>query len=209
MRDQHQLSFARLLDWVEGRLSEEETKIVDEQIDHASPEIQATVAWLRAFHQISEKTTLASPPPATHALLVQRFAAYARRQRTSTIRRQIVAMSLFDSSFQPGFSGVRTASESIAQRQVFYTSEVADLALTMLPHSSDQNLAISGQVFPKSDIAVEQFHVHLLHNGDELSAVFADDLGEFSFEAVAPGVYELILNTESFDVLIAPVELYM
>ncbi|MCG8351548.1 MAG: hypothetical protein MI924_27595 [Chloroflexales bacterium] len=209
MRDQPQLSFACLLDWVEDRLSEEDTKIVNEQLEQASSETQSIVAWLRAFRQISSTTTLDSPPPATHALLVQRFAAYARRQRLSTMRRQIIAMSLFDSSFQPGFSGVRTASGPIAQRHVFYTSEVADLALTILPHSSDQSLAISGQVFPKSDVAVEQFHVHLLRNGDELSAVFADELGEFSFEAIASGVYELILNTDAFDVLIAPVELYM
>ena len=67
------LDFARLVDWVEGRLPEEEARAVEAQIDAANTATLADVAWLRAFALISENTVVASPPPEVRETLIERF----------------------------------------------------------------------------------------------------------------------------------------
>ena len=67
------LDFARLVDWVEGRLPEEEARAVEAQIDAADTATLADVAWLRAFALISKNTVIASPPPELREALIERF----------------------------------------------------------------------------------------------------------------------------------------
>ena len=55
MREPVSLSFARLVDWVEGRLSDTETRAVADQVAQADAQLQATVRWLRAFRTIRKR----------------------------------------------------------------------------------------------------------------------------------------------------------
>ncbi len=69
------LDFAQLVDWVEGRLPEEEARAVKAQVEAADTATLADVAWLRAFALISENTVIASPPPELRETLIERFEA--------------------------------------------------------------------------------------------------------------------------------------
>jgi hypothetical protein len=76
------LDFAQLVDWVEGRLPEEEARAVEEQVEVADTATLADVAWLRAFALISENTVIASSPPEVRETLIKRFEAKRRWEGT-------------------------------------------------------------------------------------------------------------------------------
>jgi hypothetical protein len=58
------MEFARLLDWVEDRLSEQDARTLEEHVSAADSSTRADVAWLRVFFRISEDTVISSPHPA-------------------------------------------------------------------------------------------------------------------------------------------------
>jgi hypothetical protein len=199
--------FARLLDWIEGRLSEEEAQVVAAQVAAADNATRQTVAWLRAFRQISAQLVFEAPPQATHDLLTRRFAAFARaRQRPSVLQRVVAALT-FDSSARPALADVRGVDSSAARRQLIYSSDTADLALNIAQRSADQRFDLSGQVFVKSDQLSEPLIVHLLLQDNELETTSTDDLGEFAFVSLAHGDYTLLLRGGSIEMVVAPVDL--
>lgn len=205
MPNSHTLNFARLLDWVEGRLSPEEAAQVAEQVAQAGE--RADLGWLRAFRQVSAKTTLAAPPPETRDLLRQRFAEYAQAKRPAGMLRRLTATLTFDSSLQPATAGLRSAGTQASQRQLIYAAEIADVALNLQLRQYNQHFDLAGQILPKQAIAPAGFAVELVRDAQPIGTTTADELGEFAFEDLAPGMYELGLRNEQFDLVIAPLEL--
>ena len=76
MAESQDMEFIRLVDWVEGRLSEGEARAVEERVA-ADSAARADVAWLRAFARVSEETVVASLPSEVREELIERFEAYA------------------------------------------------------------------------------------------------------------------------------------
>jgi hypothetical protein len=76
------IAFSQLLDWVEGRLTEEEARAVEEQVALADASTLADVAWVRRFVRATEASILESPPPDVRSALVARFKAHAEGRRT-------------------------------------------------------------------------------------------------------------------------------
>ena len=72
------LDFAQLVDWVEGRLPEEEARALEARVEAADTATLADVAWLQAFALISENAVIASPPPELRETLIERFASKRR-----------------------------------------------------------------------------------------------------------------------------------
>lgn len=66
------LTFATLLDWVEGRLPEAEAEQVRAAIA-ADPQARTTVAWMRRFQRLRAGIVLATPPPETRQRLEALF----------------------------------------------------------------------------------------------------------------------------------------
>lgn len=206
MPESNTLSFARLADWLEGRLSAEEARAVGEQVAMADDTTRANVAWLRAFLQVSKAIVLDSPAPESRTPLRRYFEAYAQERRQPGFLQCLVATLSFDSRIQPAVAGVRAAGVQESQQQLVYTTDAADVALNIRSRS-DGRFDLDGQIFPAGDVAPDVFSIQLLRQADELGLTTADDLGEFAFEAVSPGVYKLIVSAGWFEVLVAPVEL--
>ena len=76
------VEFGRLVDWVEGRLPEDEARAVEEQVARADSRTLADVAWLRKFVKATDNAVLESPPREVRDALIARFEAYANGQRT-------------------------------------------------------------------------------------------------------------------------------
>jgi hypothetical protein len=51
------------------------------------------------------------------------------------------------------------------------------------------------------------FGVQLLEGSSEVATIATDDLREFKFEAVSPGVYEMIASSDRVEISIPQVEL--
>jgi hypothetical protein len=202
----NRISFSQLVDWVEGRLSAEEARAVEEQVAVANAATLADVAWLRKFVKATEDSFLESPPPEVRSALISRFEAYAEGRRTPGLLKRVVATLTFDGGLRPAV-GVRAAGAQGARRQLVYSADALDVALNFLPRARDKNFDLDGQVLPRDDVELGSFSVQLLQGETELGITATDDLGAFAFESIPSGVYEIVLSTDRVEISIAPVEL--
>jgi hypothetical protein len=202
-----EISFERLTDWVEGRLSEEEARAVEEQVAVAGEATRAEVQWLRAFTHVSGDTVIDVPSPEVREELIRRFDAYAEGRWSPGFLQRLVANLSFDSGLQPAF-GVRAASsQEAAQRHLIYTTDAAEIALNIRRRPRDGHLDLDGQVFPADNSDPASFSVQLLSGVDEVGLTTTDELGEYSFESVPPGTYQILMSSDRVEILISPVEL--
>ena len=198
--------FARLVDWVDGRLSEQEARAVGEQVAAAGSATRADIAWLRAFVRISEDTVIASPPSEVRDALIERFEAYAEGKRRPGWLKQLVATLTFDSNLQPAL-GLRAAGAVESQRQLVYSTDAADVAMIVRPRARDGLVDIYGQILPVDETDTGTFGVQLLEGSSEVATTATNHLGEFSFEAVPPGVYETLVGGDRMEIRIPHVAL--
>ena len=198
--------FARLADWVEGRLSEQEARAVEEQVAAADSATRADAAWLRAFARISEDTVIASLPPGVRDTLIERFEAYAEGKARPGFLERLVATLRFDSDLQPA-PGLRAASAVGSPRQLVYSTAAADVAIIVRPRTRDGLLDVYGQILPMESTESGIFGVQLLEGASEVATTATNELGEFKFEAVPPGVYEVLAGDDRVEICVSQVEL--
>ena len=207
MAGEIEIEFERLLDWVEGRLPDDEAQAVAQQIALAGPTAQAQVKWLRAFLELGEQVQLAAPPPSVRADLEQRFVAYAQGRTLPGFFQRITAALSFDSTLQRPAFGMRAAGDD-AQRQLVFSSPPAEVALDILPRTRDLKFDLLGQILPR-DAALDPgaCAVQLLRNDREVSITMADDLGEFVFEGLEPGDYRMLIAAGTLEIDLPTVHL--
>jgi hypothetical protein len=206
MRKPKKVDFSQLVGWVEDRLSEEEARVVQEQMAVADSATLADVAWLRKFVRATESTILESPPPEIEGTLVAYFEDYAEGRRAPGLLKRVVATLTFDGGLRPA-AGLRTASAQGVRSQLIYSTDTLDVALNFWPCARDKNLDVQGQIFPRDDMDLGSFSVQLLRGETGLAMIPTDDSGGFAFESIPPGVYTMILSTDQVEVWITPVEL--
>jgi hypothetical protein len=200
------VDFSRLVEWVEGRLPQEEAKAVEEQMAVADDATLADAAWLRKFARATDSTVRESPPPEVRNTLVGRFKAHAEGRRPPGLLKRVVATLTFEGGLRPA-AGVRVAGAQEVRRQFIYSTDALDVTLHFLPRTGDENLDLVGQLFPRDDTELGFFSVQLLRDEIEFAITATDDLGGFAFESIPPGVYSLILSSDQVEVSITPVEL--
>ena len=66
---------------------------------------------------------------------------------------------------------------------------------------------MEGQIFPNDGDEPGVFAVQILIGAEEVGTTATDELGEFSFEGVEPGEYQILVSGEEVEILISPVEL--
>ena len=206
MPKSEEVEFARLIDWVEGRLSGREARAVEKQVATADSATRASVAWLRTFARISEDTIIASPPSEVRDTLIERFEAYAEGKQQPGFLERLVGRLTFDSNLQPAF-GLRAAGITESQRQLVYSTEAADVAIIVRPRARDGLLDVYGQILPVDGTDSGVFGVQLLKDASEVATTATNDLGEFTFEAVPPGVYEALAGSDRVEIRLPQVEL--
>jgi hypothetical protein len=202
--DRH-VDFGRLADWLEGRLTTDEARSVQEAVAASDSATLADVAWLRRFFRATEGALIEAPPQELEGALVETFEAHARDRRAPGLFRRVLAGLAFDSNLQPA-AGLRAVGGQQARRQLIYHADAFDLALNLLARDADNDLDIDGQVLAREDGEPELVSVQLLRDGNELALTVTDDMGSFAFRRVAPGAYELVLSAESVEVSIQPVD---
>ena len=200
MPESQDMEFTRLVDWVEGRLSQEEARAVEEKVE-ADSATRADVAWLRAFARISEETVIVSPPSEVREELIERFVAYAEGKQHPGLLQRLMATLTFDSNLRPAL-GMRATAVPESQRQLVYSTGAADVALHVRPHPSDGLFDLNGQIFPTNTADSSAFGVQLLRGASEVATTATSDLGEFAFEAVSPGSYEVLASNDRVEIRI-------
>jgi hypothetical protein len=206
------LAIERILDWMEGQLTAEEAAVVATQVAQADAQTQSDVAWLKQFHRLSQINRQPQLPAAVRADLMQQFDEW-RERRTAAARwatlsgwwEAIKAQLIFDSYAQLAVAGIRSAAAATAERQLVYNGRLAEIALNIQPQQPGPELTLWGQVFPLTE--TDLFSVQLLQNGSERELAVADELGEFAFPSLQPGLYDLIVSSDQGEIVINAIPL--
>jgi hypothetical protein len=199
------VDFARLVEWVDGRLPEDEVRTVEEALAGADSATLADVAWLRMFREAAECTIVESPPQELRTALIETFEVHAGDRRRPGLVGRMLAGLVFDSNLQPA-AGLRAIGARQSRRQLIYHADAFDLAINLLARGEDNDLDLDGQVLPREGGEPELFSVQLLRDGRELALTVTDDLGSFAFQGVPPGGYELVLSAGWVEVSVLPVD---
>jgi hypothetical protein len=207
MASKIELTFERLLDWIEGRLTTEDAQAVTQAVAEADATIQDQVRWLRAFGRLQSSVILATPPPRVRTVLTERFAQYAQARQRPTFFQRISAALSFDSALRPAFAGLRS-SETAADRQLVFATPLADIALNLQPRLGDESIDLIGQVLPNvADVAASAFVVQVAQGAVEFGITQTDELGEFTFTGLAPAVYQVVLSADDLEIELPSVTL--
>ena len=198
-----QVDFARLADWVEGRLPEDEARTVEAAV--AGTDSATDVAWLRRFLRAADSAIIESPPREVRDALVETFEAHARNRRAPGLVERVLAGLVFDSNLQPA-AGLRAVGAQQSRRQLIYHADAFDLVINLLARGSDNNLDLDGQVLSREGGEPELFSVQLLRDGSEVALTVADDLGSFALQGIPLGGYELVLSAETVEVSVLSVD---
>jgi hypothetical protein len=209
MNDNHNLQFSQMLDWLEGRLSEEDGIRVAQKLETANEATFADLNWLRSFLEISETAYTLSPPPDVRANLREQFRAYSQSKQPPSLFRRLLATLTFDSSTQFSVVGVRSAKTKGKQRQLVYNSDLAEIALNVQPRPRGEQITLIGQVFPQGDLSPEGLCIQLV-DADGISEkgfAISDELGEFTIESFPQGWYGIYLTTAGVEIVLLDVPL--
>lgn len=200
MTKDRKLRWEQLVDWNDGQLSAQEAARVETLLAEAGEAAQQDANWLRAFARLRASLILADPPAPVHEQIVARFEAWAEKRRQPGLFQRLVAALSFDSGSQsPALAGLRGAATG--PRQLIFDSQAVDVAVTI--HPQEAAFDMTGQVFPIDDWAFPgDFSVQLLRDGQEAAITSSDDLGEFTFQGLPAGVYELILSSERGEIVV-------
>ena len=196
------IDFETLADWAEGRLPEEEARAVERRLADADEATRAEAEWLQTFFRASRDVVIEDPPAGQRAGLAEAFEAYAEGRRRPGFVERFVATLSSGGGLQ---AGVRSAGG--AEGQLVYTTEAADVALNFRRRPGNGKLDLDGQIFPNDDEEPGVFGVQILSGIHEVGTTATDELGEFAFEAIAPGEYQILLSSDRVEILISPVEL--
>jgi len=213
MTDTNDLQFSEMLDWLEGRLSEEEANHVAQKLETADEATRTDLEWLRGFLVVSETARTASPPPEVRASLREQFQAYTQSKRASkrtpSLFQRLFATLTFDSSTQFANVGVRSAASEGKERQLIYNTDLVEIALNIQPRPQDEQMTLIGQIFPKGDFSPEGFTIQLVDADgiSEKGLATSDELGEFTVGSLSQGLYGIIITTEGFEIVLPDVPL--
>jgi hypothetical protein len=138
-----------------------------------------------------------------------RFAAYAEARKPPGLFQRLLATLTSDSRAQPATAGLRSAqrADEGQQQQLIYTTESAEIALTVHPTLPNKNFIVTGQIFPVEDIPAHAFSIQLLHDDREIGLAAADELGEFTFADLPLGDYEMVVSAGEYEVVIPSLRL--
>jgi hypothetical protein len=209
MNESNAPRFSKLLDWLEGRLPPDKARDVAERLQTADAATQADLDWLRLFLQARQSIQFASPPPSVRETLKQRFGAYAEAREPPAPFQRWLATLTFDSRAQPLTAGLRSAAEEGQQRQLIYTTEAAEIALTVQSILPNKNFIVTGQIFPMADTPTDAFSIQFLRDAQEVALAATDELGEFTFSDLLAGEYEMVVSTGQYEVIIPSLRLQL
>jgi hypothetical protein len=185
------VTFEQMIDWLDGRAPLDTEQL--ETADHAD------MNWLQSFHQLSQQVSLDVPPTAVRQNLRHQFAQYAQAKQKPTLFQRLVAVLSFDSFAQPTVAGVRAAASGDT-RQLVYNTRAADIAINTQRQNEQVNLA--GQVFLLRELPDPILSVQLWRDRNAIGLTTTNDLGEFAFQDLAPGSFEVIISGDTFEIII-------
>lgn len=175
------------------------TRLVEEL--SRDPDLRHDAEWMRAFAGLRRHIVVADPPDAVHRAIVAEFRALPRAKGIGGVLRGLATLS-FDSFARPLAHGVRGAG-AVEGRQLVFSLADLDVAINLRLHGPGPTVDVTGQVLDPIVPGGGQT-VHLRASEHEVLTTAADELGEFRFESVQPGSYDMVIARERVEIAIEP-----
>jgi hypothetical protein len=195
-----------LINWLEGKLDADTAAAVARAVAE-QPSLRATADWLREFLHLSATTRLDTPDAAVHRAASAHFRAYARGARRPGLLKTLRGLLVSDSRRLPAPAGARGGTSQTTPRQLIFSTAAADVALNIQTHQ--EQMTLSGQVFPLGDEEAAVYTVQLIRAGQPIGLATTDAVGKFGFLALQEGQYELALTGDRYEIIIDPLEIAM
>ena len=194
------ISFARLADLAEGRLSPEEAAEGRAHLADCTA-CSAQAAQLGHLAALMRADTSEDAPPALVSSVVRMFRARRPQgaEEPGLLRRLVAALTFDSNSLQPAF-GVRSGQAAPARQMLF---SAGDLDVDVRLAAGGDGWTVSGQVLG----ACEGGEVELVSEGSTAARASLNELCEFTLPAVAEGVYTLRLRLDDAEVEIPELSL--
>lgn len=198
------MSVARMVDLVKGKLSAEEAAEVEAAVSRGDEDTRSTLLCVRQFLAAAGEVNQVVPPPELRQALLGIFRPSPSRTSRPGLIERIAAVLISDSWAGLAPAGVR-GETAAAERHLTYSSPATDLVLDVSP-APRGHFRIDGQVLPNTD-ADGIFCVQVLSDDIEAAITLCDDVGEFTFDELAPGTYRIVVSMDLAEIIVEPVEL--
>jgi hypothetical protein len=200
--------FERLIDYLDGRLSDEEAGLVDIHLSSGCRKCAADRVWYERVRSIAGRDDMVEPPSWVLKRAIRLFESRPARESATSRLIGAIATLVFDSFARPALAGAR--STETTNRQLLYRADPysVDLQIT----ASDQpQTDLVGQVLHKGDLRFESvagLPLRWIREGETLRSTATNQNGEFVIEAVDFGEYELRIEAPDLEIIVSglPVE---
>lgn len=184
------IDFAKVVERFEGKLHPEDVRIVDEHADTCR-ECSATYRKLADLFSYSAPVEFEAVPQATTARIMNIYQRKPSQAKTPRPERSGLASLLFD-DWQ---MAVNERYSGIESRQLLF--QVDEYQVDLRIEFSGEFGMVAGQIFP----AISGATAELIHP-DRRIAVELSELGEFVFDAVPKGSYELRIASKDSEIFL-------
>ncbi|HKG22877.1 MAG TPA: zf-HC2 domain-containing protein [Blastocatellia bacterium] len=193
-------SFERLIDYLDGRLAGGEADLVAAHLASGCQQCAPTRDWYAGLRELVASDDSIEPPSWVLKRAVRIFDEKASRRNLVERLGSAVASLVFDSFARPALMGVR--STETANRQLLYRAGDYSIDLQIAP-SGSARVDVRGQVLREGEErfdSVAGLKIELGRGDNRSRGTLTGETGEFAFESVETGDYDLHLETEALSI---------
>jgi hypothetical protein len=190
-------SFENLLNLATGALSSDDRASVEAHVNQPCSHCQAHLRKVTELIQImANDQTVAPPPP-----VLQRMLAVIKRLAAD--RPRLPVRLIFDSWRHAPLAATRSATQA---QQLLFAAEGLDIDLHFTPGAD--NTTVRGQILGGEQPEDRPASLVVLQSGEEIVALTRTDRhGQFVFQSVPAGTYDLHIELEQNQIAIEGLQL--
>ncbi len=195
----------QLLDFIQGRADTEVADAIRAHVDSGCSRCRANLDWLSKIVQLTATDDSVDPPEWVFHRAVRLFHELGPKRKPGMIERLVAALA-FDSwaSLQPAV----VRQSGAAPRQCLYRAEQWELDLQFEPGEIPDTIDLTGQILKAGGTGREAAHrpVRLVREDAVVAEAVTDELGEFTMDQLAPGLYNLCVELPEQEIWIERLE---
>ena len=201
------VGFERLIEYLDGRLSDEDGRPVAEHLAEGCGRCDGDRRWYDLLTSMKRVPEMVEPPEWVFRRALRLFENRPRAERAGMRALRADARLIFDSLAQPTVAGARSAAAP--SRHLLYSVDDYSIDLRIAATSED-GVDLIGQVLSTSESgfdAVAGIAVELAREGERVSSAVTDEIGVFVMSRIGSGGYDLQIDARDMiiDVIGLPV----
>jgi hypothetical protein len=193
--------FEQLLDYCEDRVKGPAAQLVVAHLASGCQPCAEDVAWYKRVRALAAGDADIDPPAWVVKRAVQLFEGRAKPHKDDR-RDCLIAALVFDSLVRPALSGVRLAETS--NQQLLYRAGTYSID-AQITFSGPSRADLIGQVLRESEYGFESvagLSITVSCDRRAVGTAVTNPVGEFTLNGLAPGEYELTVETSEGMILI-------